>query len=239
MSSVFEIADTCMRNVQQGESEVDCVPGEPGLFVFPVHGLWRIRLPTLADFSKHLKSFREPQFLREEWAASQPSLQPHTRGMLVGRNFLNCTKNIELTGARFARTFSFALQEKSRKHTSRWAGESSADKRLHQRIRARHMKSDQWKTYRTRFLVKAKRLNANLSFVDHLGRQHAGCKGDYLVESSEGVISIAPRQIFEDIYVAMIEEDTSLHHTQIREARVSRKAPQPCQESTFRSPALA
>ena len=65
------------------------------------------------------------------------------------------------------------------------------------------MKSVQWKTYRTRFLVKAKQLSSNLSFTDHLGRQHCGRKGDYLVESSDGVLSIAPRQIFEDIYVPM------------------------------------
>ena len=65
------------------------------------------------------------------------------------------------------------------------------------------MKSEEWKTYRTRFLVNAKQLNSALSFVDHLGRQHRGRKGDYLVESSDGVISIAPRHIFEDIYVHM------------------------------------
>jgi len=65
------------------------------------------------------------------------------------------------------------------------------------------MKSEQWKTYRTRFLVKAKQLSSSLSFVDHLGRQHGGRKGDYLVESSDGVLSIAPRRIFEDIYVPM------------------------------------
>lgn len=65
------------------------------------------------------------------------------------------------------------------------------------------MKSEQWKTYRTRFLVKAKKLNSGLSFIDHLGRQHCGRKGDYLVESCDGVLSIAPKQIFEDIYVAM------------------------------------
>jgi hypothetical protein len=69
------------------------------------------------------------------------------------------------------------------------------------------MKSQEWKTYRTRFLVRARRLSSNLSFVDSLGRQHSGRKGDYLVESSEGVISIAPRQIFEDIYVAMARGD--------------------------------
>lgn len=65
------------------------------------------------------------------------------------------------------------------------------------------MKSQQWKTYRTRFLVKAKQLTSTLSFTDHLGRQHCGRKGDYLVESYEGVLSIAPRHIFEDIYVQM------------------------------------
>lgn len=65
------------------------------------------------------------------------------------------------------------------------------------------MKSEHWKTYRTRFLVKAKKLNSGISFIDHLGRQHCGRKGDYLVESCDGVLSIAPKQIFEDIYVAM------------------------------------
>ncbi len=71
------------------------------------------------------------------------------------------------------------------------------------------MKSEEWKSYRTRFLVNAKQLNSTLSFVDHLGRQHRGRKGDYLVESSEGVISIAPRHIFEDIYVPMPQAQAS------------------------------
>ena len=65
----------------------------------------------------------------------------------------------------------------------------------------------EWKTYRTRFLVKAKQLNSALSFVDALGRHHSGCKGDYLVESSDGVLRIAPRQIFEDVYIAMAVGD--------------------------------
>jgi len=71
------------------------------------------------------------------------------------------------------------------------------------------MKSVEWKTYRTRFLVKAKQLTSPLSFTDPLGRQHCGRKGDYLVESSEGVLSITPRLIFEDIYVTMPESETS------------------------------
>jgi hypothetical protein len=64
------------------------------------------------------------------------------------------------------------------------------------------MKSVEWKTYRTRFLVKAKQLSSSLTFVDPLGRQHSGRKGDYLVES-DGMLRIAPRQIFEDIYVTI------------------------------------
>ncbi len=71
------------------------------------------------------------------------------------------------------------------------------------------MKPVEWKTYRTRFLVKARQLSSSLSFVDHLGRRHSGRKGDYLVESCDGVLSIAPRQIFEDIYVAMSSADPS------------------------------
>jgi len=63
-----------------------------------------------------------------------------------------------------------------------------------------------WITYRTRFLVKAKQLTASLSFTDVLGRQHSGSKGDYLVESNDGVLSIARRQIFEDVYVRLLEQ---------------------------------
>jgi len=88
------------------------------------------------------------------------------------------------------------------------------------------MKSEEWKTYRTRFLVKAKQLSSSLSFVDSLGRQHSGRKGDYLVESSEGVISIAPRQIFEDIYVAMREELGNAIVSTSEGKRERRKLPQ-------------
>jgi hypothetical protein len=87
------------------------------------------------------------------------------------------------------------------------------------------MKSPQWKTYRTRFLVKAKQLTTSLSFTDHLGRQHCGRKGDYLVESYEGVLSIAPRHIFEDIYVPMSVRNESSNPPS-DEADVVRNAPQ-------------
>jgi hypothetical protein len=59
----------------------------------------------------------------------------------------------------------------------------------------------EWKTYRTRFLVRAQQLEQPLTFVDCIGREHSGQKGDYLVQSSDGSRRIAPREIFEDIYV--------------------------------------
>jgi hypothetical protein len=63
-----------------------------------------------------------------------------------------------------------------------------------------------WNTYRTRFLVRAKQLTEPLAFTDPLGREHHGRPGDYLVQSSEGLLRIAPREIFEDVYVAMERE---------------------------------
>ena len=63
--------------------------------------------------------------------------------------------------------------------------------------------SSEWNIYRTRFLIKAKQLTQPFAFIDALGREHSGQAGDYLVESSDGSRRIAPRQIFEDIYVLM------------------------------------
>jgi hypothetical protein len=64
-------------------------------------------------------------------------------------------------------------------------------------------KTNEWKTYRTRFLVRAKQLNEPLTFTDTLGREHRGEPGDYLVESSDGTTRVAPKAIFEDIYVVI------------------------------------
>jgi hypothetical protein len=61
----------------------------------------------------------------------------------------------------------------------------------------------EWQVYRTRFLIRARQLTGPLEFRDALGREHCGQKGDYLVESSDGALRIAPREIFEDVYVAM------------------------------------
>ncbi len=63
--------------------------------------------------------------------------------------------------------------------------------------------STEWNIYRTRFLVKAKQLTQPIWFIDRLGRKHSGQAGDYLVEWSDGSRRVAPRHIFEDVYVAM------------------------------------
>lgn len=63
--------------------------------------------------------------------------------------------------------------------------------------------SEEWNVYRTRFLVRAKQLAQPLSFTDPLGREHHGLPGDYVVQSSEGLLRIAPREIFEDVYVTL------------------------------------
>src|SRR5271168_3116017 len=99
-----------------------------------------------------------------------------------------------------------------------------------------------WITYRTRFLVKAKQLTSSLTFADTLGRQHSGRKGDYLVESSDGVLRIAPRQIFEDIYVALLSggtpEQSTTPATPLLPAHLVRKAPQPYRNGRSPSPGL-
>jgi hypothetical protein len=66
-----------------------------------------------------------------------------------------------------------------------------------------------WTTYRTRFLIRAQQLDQPLTFVDSIGREHSGQTGDYLVLSSDGSTRIAPREIFEDIYVPMEEPEDS------------------------------
>lgn len=61
---------------------------------------------------------------------------------------------------------------------------------------------DDWKTYRTRFVVRAKQLTQPFTFTDINGREHCGRPGDYLIESRDG-LRISRREIFEDVYVAM------------------------------------
>ena len=68
------------------------------------------------------------------------------------------------------------------------------------------LSSTGWSIYRTRFLVRAKQLTQPLTFTDPLGRDHHGVPGDYLVQSSGGLLRIAPREIFEDVYVILHPE---------------------------------
>ena len=72
------------------------------------------------------------------------------------------------------------------------------------------MSDDDWNVYRTRFLIRAKRLTRALVFTDGLGREHRGKPGDYLVESSQGLLRVAPREIFEDVYVVLEETSRSV-----------------------------
>ena len=67
--------------------------------------------------------------------------------------------------------------------------------------------SPDWKTYRTRFLVRAKQLTDPLIFTDALGREHHGRPGDYLVHSSNGLMHVAPKEIFEDVYVVLEQQN--------------------------------
>ncbi|HTC46598.1 MAG TPA: hypothetical protein VK722_04725 [Candidatus Aquilonibacter sp.] len=116
--------------------------------------------------------------------------------------------------------------------------------------------SSPWITYRTRFLVKAKQLTTTLAFTDALGRQHSGRKGDYLVESADGVLRIAPRQIFEDIYVPLFAKEMSANEKLASEKLgtgkdipeppatfslqfpLTRKSPQPYRDRRNPSPGL-
>jgi len=58
---------------------------------------------------------------------------------------------------------------------------------------------DDWKTYRTRFVVRAKQLTQPFTFTDINGREHFGRPGDYLIESPDG-LRISRREIFENCF---------------------------------------
>jgi hypothetical protein len=96
-----------------------------------------------------------------------------------------------------------------------------------------------WITYRTRFLIKAKPLHSNLTFTDVLGRQHSGRKGDYLVESSDGILRIVPRQIFQDIYVPLGVEPEETSVPLSLPPQLTRKCPQPDRTRRFPTSSLS
>jgi|SRR5581483_4084715 len=88
--------------------------------------------------------------------------------------------------------------------------------------------ASEWQIYRTRFLIRARQLTEPLTFTDALGREHHGIAGDYVVESSDGMCRIAPRQIFEDVYVAMgpaNEDWCPISSRRVRDAALNRGAP--------------
>ncbi len=61
-------------------------------------------------------------------------------------------------------------------------------------------------------------------FVDALGHEHNGHIGDYLVESSDGTCRVAPREIFEDIYVPMAQNATNWQpRSQVPVTRMKRR----------------
>jgi hypothetical protein len=95
-----------------------------------------------------------------------------------------------------------------------------------------------WTVYRTRFLVRARQLTEPLAFTDALGRDHSGQPGDYLVESSSGIRNIAPRTLFEDIYVPL--EPSLPNRMQSRSSPHRRSAGRLDHRSpTVRAPAIA
>ena len=65
-----------------------------------------------------------------------------------------------------------------------------------------------WTVYRTRFVVRARQLTQALVFTDALGREQSGRTGDYLVETSQGCRRITPRELFEDIYVPLEQQES-------------------------------
>ena len=82
----------------------------------------------------------------------------------------------------------------------------------HDRSAANGNHENEWQTYRTRFTIRARILSAPLSFVDALGREQNGKRGDYLVESN-GMVTITSRHIFEDVYIALDPSQASAETT--------------------------
>jgi len=108
----------------------------------------------------------------------------------------SCTNILELTALHPASKFSSPSNEISASSQSQISPSPKGEGTVRK-------SSAEWNIYRTRFLIKAKQLTQPFAFVDALGREHSGQAGDYLVQSSDGSRRIAPRQIFEDIYVVM------------------------------------
>jgi hypothetical protein len=108
-----------------------------------------------------------------------------------------------LTASLIARKFVFTLDRKSSQQTN-FQQDNRTPLTFPPPEGGKVRKADsEWQVYRTRFLIRARQLTGPLEFRDALGREHRGQRGDYLVESSDGTQRIAPREIFEDVYVPM------------------------------------
>jgi len=177
-----------------------------------VLALWKTRLASVTDFSLSNSSSNN----NHEWRALNAFAQNFLHRLLLPlrKAILSrgCTKVVELTATFSTSKFLFAFTH-SRFSSKVAASSESNFRRVVEQItsilpppkRLDYVRkaSAAWKLYRTRFLIRAKQLTEPFDFVDGLGREHRGQKGDYLVESSDGTQRIAKKEIFEDIYVAM------------------------------------
>ena len=91
-----------------------------------------------------------------------------------------------------------------------------------------------WQTYRTRFTIRARTLSSPLSFIDGLGREQTGKRGDYLVESN-GMVTITARHVFEDVYVPLEPGSTpvSVDSRQPKADSPPRKSPISTKKNAF------
>jgi hypothetical protein len=108
-----------------------------------------------------------------------------------------------LTAPPITRRFFFTFTENPARETALCRPSNSNNLPLPQGWNNVRKAEGEWQVYRTRFLIRARQLTGPLEFRDALGREHRGQRGDYLVESSDGTLRIAPREIFEDVYVTM------------------------------------
>ncbi len=119
--------------------------------------------------------------------------------LIRGQLSASCTNLMELTPRVSARKFLItattipvASKQRSQQHNYSLSKVTAVTKTARK-----------WQVYRNKCLIRAKQLNRALTFVDSLGREHRGKKGDYLVESDGGSRRIWPRELFEDSHVCM------------------------------------
>ena len=118
-----------------------------------------------------------------------------------GKLFLHCTKLMELTTLRDEHKFFLTPpSQPAVKRRKICSGNFPKGDDVERDV-------NEWQTYRTRFLVRARQLTEPMSFHDPIGlREQCGNAGDYLVESAVGVRRVMPRKFFEDVYVPIEPE---------------------------------